>query len=162
MKFNNVDIEVVSSFKLLGVTIDNKFKFHKYISMTCGRISNQLHSIKRLFFLPLATKIQFFKTFILPLFDYCLSLSIYNAKYIIAKFFNSYYIKMTKLFKFNFANKSFDEVQSYLANYKLYSLTHRVLMLDLFIFKTINNKCPSFLNEKLQITTKIKTIFQVI
>ena len=62
MKFNNVDIEVVSSFKLLGVTIDNKFTFHKYISMTCRRINNVLHSIKRLFFLQLATKIQFFKS----------------------------------------------------------------------------------------------------
>ncbi len=117
--------------------------------MTCGSINNVLHSIKRLFFLPLATKIQFFKTFILLLFDYCLSWSICYAKYIIAKLSNSYYITMTKLFKFNFSNKSFDEVQSFLATFKLYSFTHRFFTrLDLFIFKILNNKCPPFLNDK--------------
>ena len=62
IKIYNVDIEVVSSFKLLGVTIDYKFTFEKYISMTCGRINHVLHSIKKLFFLQLATKIQFFKS----------------------------------------------------------------------------------------------------
>jgi len=157
IKFNNVDIEVVSSFKLLGVTIDNKLTFSKYISMTCGRINGVLHSIKRLFFLPLATKVQFFKTFILPLFDYCLSLSIYYAKYIIAKLSNCYYITMAKLFssnrsdKFNFSNKSFDEIQSFLANYKLFSFSHRVFIrLDLFIFKIVNSNCPPYLSEKLK------------
>ena len=148
INFNNVDIEVVSSFKLLGVTIDNKLTFLKYISITCGRINSVLYSIKRLFFLPLATKIQFFKSIILPLFDYCLSLSIYYAKYIIAKLSNCYYITMAKLFNsnksdnYNFSNKLFDEIQSFLAKYKLFSFTHRVFIrLDLFIFKIVNNKC---------------------
>ena len=67
IKFNNVEIDVVSSFKLLGVTIDNKLTFQKYISITCGRINSVFYSIKRLLFLPFSTKIQFFKTFILPL-----------------------------------------------------------------------------------------------
>ena len=50
----------------------------------------------------------------------------------------------------NFSNKSFDEIQSYLAKYKLFSFTHRVFMrLDFFIFKIVNNKCPPYLNEKL-------------
>ena len=31
----------------------------------------KLYDIKRLFYLPLSTKVQFFKTFILPLFHYC-------------------------------------------------------------------------------------------
>ena len=36
--------------------------------------------IKRLFYLATSVKIQFFKTFILPYFDYCLSLIIYFPK----------------------------------------------------------------------------------
>jgi hypothetical protein len=60
---------------------------------------------------------------------------------------------MTKLFKFNFANKSFDEIQSSLANYKLHSFTHRVFTrLDLFIFKIVMNKCPPLLIEKIAST----------
>ena len=75
--FNKIEIEVVDNFKLLGVTLDNKLTFSKYISITCGRVNSVMFSIKRLFYLPLSTKVQFFKSFILPLFDYCLTLSIY-------------------------------------------------------------------------------------
>ena len=87
---NDVNIEVVSKFKLLGVTLDNKLIFSSYVSSICGRINGVLYSIKRLFYLPLSTKIQFFKTFILPLFDYCLTLSIYYEKYLITKLSSCY------------------------------------------------------------------------
>ena len=33
--FNKIEIEVVDNFKLLGVTLDNKLTFSKYISITC-------------------------------------------------------------------------------------------------------------------------------
>ena len=158
---NNIEIEVVDSFKLLGVTIDNKLTFTKYISIVCGRVNSVLYSIKRLFFLPLITKIQFFKTFILPLFDYCLSLTIYYAKYVIAKLSNCYYITMAKLFnsnksdKFNFTNKSPEEIQSFLTNYNLFSFSHRVFVkLDLFLFKIINTGSPPILNTKLTVTNE--------
>ena len=36
IKFNNIEVEVVISLKLFGVTINNKLTFHKYISITCG------------------------------------------------------------------------------------------------------------------------------
>ena len=154
--FNNTEIEVVESFKLLGVTIDNKLNFAKYVSMVCGRVNNVLYSIKRLFFLPLATKIQFFKTFILPLFDYCLTLTIYYAKYIIAKLSNCYYLTMAKLFnsnksdKFNFTNQSLDEIQMFLLKYNLYSFSHRVFVrFNLFMFKIINSKSPPLLYESI-------------
>ena len=74
---NGIDIEVVQKFKLLGVTIDSKLIFASYISSVFHKVNDVMYSIKRLFYLPLSTKIQFFKTFILPLFDYCLTLSIY-------------------------------------------------------------------------------------
>ena len=62
---------------------------------------------------------------------------------------------MTKLFKFNFANKSFDEIQSFLTNYKLHSFTHRVFTrLDLFIFKIVINKCPPLFKDKMATTKK--------
>ena len=100
---NGVNKEVVSKFKLLGVTLDNKLIFSTYISSVCGRVNGVLYSIKRLFYLPLSTKIQFFKTFILPLFDYCLTLSISYEKYLITKLSNCYYRTMMRLFG---ANKS--------------------------------------------------------
>ena len=87
---NDVNIEVVSKFKLLSVTLENNLIFSSYVSSICGRVNGVLYSIKHLFYLPLSTKIQFFETFILPLFDYCLTLSIYYEKYLITKLSSCY------------------------------------------------------------------------
>ena len=163
--FNKINIEVVDTFKLLGVTIDRKLTFLNYASMVCGRVNSMLYSIKRLFFLPLVTKIQFFKSFILPLFDYCITLLIYYPKYVIQKLLNCYYITIAKLFnsnksdKFSFGKistndepKSHDHIQSILSEYKLFSFTHRIFMrLGLFLFKIITTGKPPLLNEKLHI-----------
>ena len=157
---NGIEIEVVDRFKLLGVTLDSKLIFSSYVSSICGRVNSILYSIKRLFYLPLSTKVQFFKTFILPLFDYCLTLSIYYEKYLITKLSNCYYTTMSRLFganksdSFNFYNKSHDELQSFLSQYNLCSFTHRLFIrLDLFIYKIINSSTPPILNECMIVDT---------
>ena len=68
---DSVNIEVVSSFKLLGVMIDRKLDFHNHVDVLKTLVNRKLFSYKKLFFLSFATKVQFFKTFILPHFDYC-------------------------------------------------------------------------------------------
>ena len=119
---NGIEIEVVDKFKLLGITLYSKLIFSSYVSSICGRVNGILYSIKRLFYLPLSTKFQFFKTFILPLFDNCLTLSIYYERYLITKLSNCYYTTMSRLFGanksdcFNFYNKSHDEIQSFSHN----------------------------------------------
>jgi hypothetical protein len=77
---DNNQIRVVDSFKLLGVTIDNKLNFVKYCSDVRLILNRKMYSIKRLFYLATSVKIQFFKSFMLPYFDYCLSLTIYFPK----------------------------------------------------------------------------------
>jgi hypothetical protein len=67
---DNSQVKVVENFKLLGVTIDNKLTFEKYSRDLRLSVNKKLYSIKRLFFLCTAVKIQFLKTFILPYFDY--------------------------------------------------------------------------------------------
>jgi hypothetical protein len=58
---------VVTSIKLLGVTIDNKSL--KTINCSSIKIVNwKMYSIKRFFYLYTSVKIQFFKTFILSYF----------------------------------------------------------------------------------------------
>ena len=72
-----VSVKVVNSFRLLGVTLDNKLNFSEHCSNLKKVINRKLFSIKRLFYLATSVKIHFFKTFVLPYFDYCLSLIIY-------------------------------------------------------------------------------------
>ena len=74
------NVEVVSSFKLLGVLIDQNLNFIEYISQLRNLINIKLFSIKKLHFLSQKIKIHFFKTFIIPHFDYCASLTVFFNK----------------------------------------------------------------------------------
>ena len=88
-----------NSFKLLGVTIDNKLNFAEHSSNVKKLINRKLYSIKCLFYLSTKVKIQFFKTFILPYFDYCSSLLIYCPKSTIQSLNNCFNLCLLKLFK---------------------------------------------------------------
>ena len=94
-------VKVVDTFKLLGITIDNKLNFEKYSKDLKLIINRKLYSIKRLFYLSTKVKIQFFKTFILPYFEYCQSLVIYFPKSTIQRLSNCFNLCLYKLFKFS-------------------------------------------------------------
>ena len=143
LRFNGSEIGLVNSFKLLGVTIDNKLNFLEHVSNLRHTINKKLYSIKRLFYLNTSVKIQFFKSFILPFFDYCLSIIIYFPRVAIQKLANCFYLALYKLFKFNY--NSFDPivVNNFLEKYGLFSFQHRVI-LKLFSFShKILNNCNS-------------------
>jgi len=91
-------VEVVTSFKLLGVTIDNKLNFRLHAANIRLIVNKKMFSIKKLFYLAFSVKLQFFKSFILPYFDYCLSLLIYFPKSTIQKLKNRYDFCLLKLF----------------------------------------------------------------
>ena len=93
-------VKIVQTFKLLGINIDNKLTFSEHVSITKKIINRKIFSIKRLFYLSTAAKIQFFKTFILPYFDYCSSLLLYYPKSSIVRLNNCFNLCLFKLFKF--------------------------------------------------------------
>ena len=147
ISFCGVIIEVVSNFILLGVNIDNKLNFLNHVSLLKAKVNKRLFSISKLFYLAKAVKIQFFKSFILPLFDYCLSLCIYFSKKAIQKLVNTYNFCLFKLFKirakidyrdandFNLFNNKLE------VKFNLSSLQHRIIIrLMLFSHKIINNE----------------------
>ena len=102
IEFDSIKVEVVDKFKLLGVLLDNKLNFNAYVAQQCLSINKKLYSIKRLFYLPFNVKLQFFKSFILPYFDYGISLLIYYHKTAIRKITKLYYLCLKKLFNFSF------------------------------------------------------------
>ena len=148
-------IKVVEKFKLLGVTIDDKLIFARHVSNTSIIINYKLNSIKKLFYLCTTVKVQFFKSFILPYFDYCLSLSIYYSKSILQKLCNSYNICLFKLFnstktdKFNFKSSENELLNKFLKRFNIFSFTHRVFIkLNLFFYKNFSNENPPILFKK--------------
>lgn len=143
IKIDKCTVKVVSSFKLLGVTIDDKLTFQQYSHDVRKMINRKLYSIKRLFYLCMSVKVQFFKTFVLPYFDYCLSLLVYFPKSTIQGLSNCFNCCLYKLFKikldYNVDNNITDEdINNFNKNLQihgLFSFQHRLM-----------NKLLSFLN----------------
>ena len=63
VQVENIKIQVVEKFKLLGVTIDSRLTFLDHVSNLTKSINTKLFAIKRIFYLSFNVKIQFFKTF---------------------------------------------------------------------------------------------------
>ena len=143
------DVEVVSKFKLLGVILDNNLNFIENFENTSRKVYSSLFSLKSKFFLSKETKLQFFKTFILPLFDYCISLIIYYSLDLRNKLVKLYKFCLRKLLNISFSDNkgeplSSNECNSLLMNFNLFSFEHRVLYrLSLFIFKINLHQYPS-------------------
>lgn len=146
-------IQVVDSFKLLGVTIDRKLNFMKYACDIRKEINKRTHSIKKLFYLPSAVKLQFLKTFILPCFDYCSTLQIYFSKATLQKLSNCYNWCIYKLLGLNeivVSNLDFNKLNCKLEDYGLNCFQHRtIIRLRSFTFKLFNyNNAPINLKNK--------------
>jgi hypothetical protein len=159
----NIQIQVVQEFKLLGVVIDDKLNFIKHVSEQCLKINRKLFCIKLLFFLPNSVKIQFFKSFILPHFDYCITLSIYFSIGALQKLINSYYTCLFKLFKFNFCNLNLETINDYLKRFNLFAIQYRIFhRISLFSFKLLNqNNFPPNLSSCLKLKEQLYNLRNV-
>ena len=89
--------EVYYQFKLLGVKKENKLNFSNYASILKSSVIRKLYCIRRLFYLSFKIKLQFFKTFIAPHFDFCSTIYLYFLKASLLKIFNSYDYCLSKL-----------------------------------------------------------------
>jgi hypothetical protein len=112
IQIDDKKIACVEQFKLLGVVIDNKLNFEKFVYNKCSSINRRLYSIKKLFFLPQKVKLMFFKSFVLPYFDYCSSLSIYFSQAAISKLNKTFYMVVFKLFRLKFPELNISQVNS--------------------------------------------------
>jgi len=93
----------------------------------CRQINSKLFSIKRLFVLSTSVKMQFFKTFVLPYFDYWISLLVYFPKLMLQKLSKCFYLCLYKLFNYKFDGCQPNTINTFLTNYGLFAFEHRVL-----------------------------------
>jgi len=156
------DVKVVNSFKLLGITIDDTLNFHHYASELKKSVYRKLYSIKRLFYLSFSVKLQFFKTFIQPYFDYCSTIFIYFSRSAIQRIANYFYICLNKLLNFKFTTLStdFNNVNNCLEKVGLNSFQHRLFIrLMTFSHKLFNSEfAPLNLKNALQIKPSLASI----
>ena len=112
-------IEVVSEFKLLGCTIDDKLTFVKHVKNLKAAVCSKLFAIKNLFFLSFDIKVHFFKTFLLPHFDYCTSLFVYFSNALINKLYKLYNLCLYILLRLELTQLSIEQQQSLLKPFNL-------------------------------------------
>ena len=120
-------------------------------------INKKLFAIKKLFYLPLEVKIQFFKTFIMPYFDFGLSLIIYYSKSAINILSKSYYACIFHLFKLNLSHKTQIEINLSLKSFNLYSLETKIF-LKLCKFSFLAKNSPQAPEELKEILTDNQVI----
>jgi len=151
--FDNVKIEVVDHFKLLGVWLDCKLSFNHHVDSQINTINSKMFAIRRLFYLSGNVKEQFFKTFILPYFDYCLSLVIYYSKTALNRLARCYYkcIHIVLKLRIEQSMDIFQINEKLSFHYGLVSFNHRIIeRLSTFAYKIMNystspQKLKSFL-----------------
>jgi hypothetical protein len=138
LEIEDAKICTVKKFKLLGVHLDEKLQFIDHAANICLSVNRRLYTIKKLFYLPYSVKIHFFKTFILPYFDYCISLTIYFHNTAIRKLCKMYYLCLFKLFGFKFLNLDCNIVNDLLFNDYIFSFHHRIVFrITSFLFKIL-------------------------
>ena len=150
-------IKVVEKFKLLGVTLDNRLKFDQFVYDQVKSINKKLYSIRRLFYLPFEVKLLFFKAFILPCFDYCISLSLYFNRYLLEKLGRMFYLTLVKLLRFRFENDSITEINRFLEGYGLQAFQYRVISRSLSFL----NKLACDQNAPIGLKSEITRIIRV-
>jgi len=138
--FNDIKIKVVKYFKLLGVHLDSNLNFSQQVNSMKIAVNKRLFSIRRLFFLNTSVKLQFFKSFILPIFDYCNTLILFFPKTSISLLNNLYNKCLFKLLCFD-ANlfRTTNDFNNFLFLYGLTTFSHRLLnKFCLFIKNTLD------------------------
>ena len=138
------NVEVVEEFKLLGITIDHNLFFIKYVDRLKSTVNQKLYSIKRLFYLSLNIKVQFFKTFIQPHFDYCSSLAIYFNKTLVNRIERFYNICLYRLTGIPFITHSLTQQFIILKPYNLLPYKIRLFYkFNIFCYNIFNNRILS-------------------
>ena len=151
-------VEVVNHFKLLGCTIDDRLTFAKHVDILVKTINQKLFTIKNIFFFTYKIKLHFFKTFILPHFDYCASLFIYFSKTLLEKIRKVYNSCLFNLLKVDLHGRSIDQQILLLTPLNLLPFYCRLFYrLSLFAYKILNGQIlPAIKNDLLSISANLR------
>ena len=147
----NIDgnaVDVVNKFKLLGVVIDKDLSFKDHVDSLKIAVNRKLFSYKKLFFLSFHTKVQFFKTFILPHFDYCLSLYIYFDKTLLDSIENFFNICLFRLLNLELKHLTLEEQSKVLKPLNLLPFKLRFFYrISIFVYKILNGNILNNFNK---------------
>ena len=74
-------VNVVSSVKLLGITIDSKVKFDQHVAQLCQKANNKISAFSRVSsYLNEKQSLLMYNSFIMSQFNYCLLIWMFCGK----------------------------------------------------------------------------------
>ena len=124
----DITIKCVEKFCLLGIKLDNKLNFVEHASEIALSATRKMFALKRIFYLSQEVKIHFMKTFILPCFDFGLSLIIYFSCEAINIMAKAYYKCMFHILRLDFSELNQNELNKKLEAYNLSSFQTKVIV----------------------------------
>ena len=166
IQINNEDIQIVTSVKLLGITIDNRLNFDKHISSICKSAANQLNALVRLkTFLGSNERKVLVNSFTLSNFNYCPLVWFISSSISLRKIKNLH--KRALRFLLNdYINsceqllQKFSKASVNLKNYRLFCTKVFETMIDLnptymkeIFERSVSNKRPVRQNYKMNLVT---------
>ena len=102
-------------------------------------INKKIFALRKLKYLNNSVKIQFFKSFIMPHFDYCSNLFIFYNKSLLNSLEKFYNISLYSVFNWKLNTKSIIEQKSFLSNFNLLPYKMRIFTrISIFCHKIIN------------------------
>jgi hypothetical protein len=125
ISFKDNVIEIVKHFKLLGVEIDRMLLFRQLINDLKRKVYFRLHSMKHLYYMPLATKVDLFKCYVVPHFDYIMSLTVYFDKWAIHQLEALYNRAIKQLLNLIIKHMDHDACLQLLTPYRIMHFMHR-------------------------------------
>lgn len=152
-----VKVEVVREFKLLGVIVDDQLNFNAHVKSLKSSVNRKVFSTKKVFFLPFQTKLQYFKSFVLPHFDYCSSLFVYFSPTLVASVARFYDHMVFNLLGVNVSGLPPCEQQSLLEPHGLFSFYFRMFYrFSLFSYRVLNGTILGDLGGGLKFRPQVK------
>jgi hypothetical protein len=124
-----------------------KVTYKLYLDLFCldifsnfrAKVTQKLFAIKKIFYLSYSIKLHFFKTFILPHFDYCSSLFIYFSNTLLENIKWLYKNCLFHLLDLDFRGKPKNEQYAILKPLNLLPYKYRILFrFSTFCFKILN------------------------
>jgi hypothetical protein len=142
---NNTQISFVNEVKILGIFVDNQFKFDGQAANICKKVNAKTFLLRKsLYLFPDSFKPQLFKIFIQPHFDYCSTLIIYFSNKANLERINNCFSKSLKRIlklKKNFFLLSLSKQHEFLKSYNILPFLYRqFFQYSTFIFNLCKNK----------------------
>ena len=142
LDIGNVSIDVVSSVKLLGITIDSKLKFDQHVAKLCQKANNKISAFSRIsHYLNEKQSRLLYNSFIMSQFNYCPLIWMFCGK-VANSDLNRTHKRALRILLYDYTS-TFNELLHRVNECTIHQKNLQKLMLE--VYNSLTQQNPSFL-----------------